>query len=162
MTDKTGGTKGFRERGGWWVVAQGVLFAATVVAPKRGGEWPPAARTAASVFGVPLAGAGAAVTVAGFRALGDNLTAMPHPKDDAALVEDGIYRVVRHPIYSGFILAALGAGLLTRNPVRVLLGIALFVFFDAKSRREEAWLTEKFPAYLAYRQRVKKLLPGLY
>jgi len=38
----------------------------------------------------------------------------------------------------------------------------LFVFLDFKSRREERWLTEKFPAYGDYRQRARKLIPFVY
>jgi protein-S-isoprenylcysteine O-methyltransferase Ste14 len=38
----------------------------------------------------------------------------------------------------------------------------LFVFFDAKSRTEEVWLTAKFPDYINYRNSVKKLLPWIY
>jgi len=40
--------------------------------------------------------------------------------------------------------------------------IALFVFFDAKARKEEVWLTERFPDYANYRISVKKLIPWIY
>jgi protein-S-isoprenylcysteine O-methyltransferase Ste14 len=152
----------FGDRGEWWVVAQGVLFVAAVVAPKKGEDWSPGWRRLGWGIGLPLALAGTALTAAGFRGLGDNLTALPHPKEDATLVQDGVYGVVRHPIYSGVILTTLGAGLLTQNRTRTLLGALLFAFFDAKARREEAWLTEKFPAYPAYRRSVKKLIPFVY
>ncbi|MCC3443527.1 MAG: hypothetical protein JGK01_17500 [Microcoleus sp. PH2017_03_ELD_O_A] len=36
------------------------------------------------------------------------------------------------------------------------------IFFDIKSRREETWLSDKYPDYSEYRQRVKKLIPGIY
>jgi len=35
-------------------------------------------------------------------------------------------------------------------------------FFWLKSRREEAWLTERFPGYDAYRRRTRRFLPGLW
>ena len=38
----------------------------------------------------------------------------------------------------------------------------LFLLFDAKARREEAWLVEKFPSYAEYRRRVRKLVPFVY
>jgi protein-S-isoprenylcysteine O-methyltransferase Ste14 len=161
MNDGTGAPQ-FGDRGEWWVVAQGVLFVAAVVAPKRGTEWSPGWRRFGWVVGLPLALAGMALTAAGFRHLGTNLTALPHPKDDATLVQEGVYGVVRHPIYSGIILTALGAGLLTQNRTRTLLGTLFLAFFDAKARREEAWLTEKFPEYPAYRRSVKKLIPWVY
>jgi protein-S-isoprenylcysteine O-methyltransferase Ste14 len=40
----------------------------------------------------------------------------------------------------------------------VLLGC----FFDLKARREEAWLLAAYPAYAAYRVRVRKLVPFIY
>ncbi len=40
--------------------------------------------------------------------------------------------------------------------------VALFVFLDAKARREEKWLTERFPGYVAYQRRVRKLIPFVY
>jgi protein-S-isoprenylcysteine O-methyltransferase Ste14 len=152
----------FGERGEWWVVAQGALFIAAVIAPRKGAAWSPGWRRAGRVVGLPLALAGVGLGVAGFRALGENLTPLPYPKEDATLVQEGVYAVVRHPIYSSVILTTLGAGLLTANRRRTLLGLVFFAFFDAKARREEAWLTEKFPAYPAYRRSVKKLLPFVY
>ena len=152
----------FGERGEWWVVAQGALFVAAAIAPRKGAEWSPARRRVGRIVGVPLALAGVAVGAAGVRGLGENLTALPHPKDDATLVREGIYSVVRHPIYTGVILTTLGAGLLTANRTRTLVGVILLAFFDAKARREEGWLTERFPDYPAYRATVKKLIPGIY
>ena len=152
----------FGERGEWWVVAQGALFVAATIAPGRGSAWSPGWRRVGRIVGLPLALAGGGLTVAGFRTLGENLTALPHPKDDATLVQDGVYAMVRHPIYSGVILTTLGAGLLSGNRTRTLLGAVFLAFFDAKARREEAWLTEKFPAYPAYRRAVKKLIPFVY
>ena len=40
--------------------------------------------------------------------------------------------------------------------------VALFIFFDMKSRREERWLQEKFDGYGRYKMRVRKLVPFIY
>jgi protein-S-isoprenylcysteine O-methyltransferase Ste14 len=152
----------FGERGEWWVVAQGVLFLAAAIAPKRGEPWPVGTRRIGQMAGVPLALAGLGLIAAGSRTLGENLTPLPHPKDDATLVRDGVYRIVRHPIYGGIVLMTLGSGLTTANTTRTLLGGIMALFFDAKARREEAWLIEKFSDYPAYRRSVKKLVPFVY
>ncbi len=162
MNSNNDASHSFGERGEWWVVAQMTLFAAAIVAPGKGNAWSPGWRRMGRVVGVPLALAGLSLARAAARDLGKNLTPLPHPKDDATLVQDGVYGIVRHPIYSSAMLITLGAGLLTGNRTRMLLSAVFFAFFDAKAHREEAWLTEQFPAYPAYRRSVKKLIPFVY
>ncbi len=95
--------------------------------------------------------------------LGKNLTPYPKPKDgDHTLITNGIYGIVRHPIYFGFALAALGWTLYWGTLLGIALALFLFVWFDLKSRREEKWLAEKYPEYAAYQARVKKLIPFVY
>ncbi len=77
-------------------------------------------------------------------------------------METGEYAIVRHPIYSGVSLIALGWALARRSPLVLGYALMLFLFFDIKSRREEDWLRQKFPNYSGYQRRVKKLVPFLY
>jgi protein-S-isoprenylcysteine O-methyltransferase Ste14 len=44
----------------------------------------------------------------------------------------------------------------------VLLALLQAVLLDAKARREERWLREKFPDYDRYAEKVCRLIPGLY
>jgi protein-S-isoprenylcysteine O-methyltransferase Ste14 len=69
---------------------------------------------------------------------------------------------VRHPLYSGLILAALGWTLFQMSISHLIASALLIILFEIKANREEAWLTKKYPAYSEYRQRVKKLIPGIY
>ena len=78
------------------------------------------------------------------------------------LIESGLYAWVRHPIYCGIILAAFGWALYVQGALSLLWAALLVVFFDIKSRREEAWLAARFPAYADYRRRVRKLIPFIY
>jgi protein-S-isoprenylcysteine O-methyltransferase Ste14 len=84
---------------------------------------------------------------------------MPRPRTGAELVETGVYRFVRHPIYGGLILAAFGWAIAQASVVAVALGVLLAAFLFVKSSREEAWLTQRFPAYEAYRARTRRFLP---
>jgi protein-S-isoprenylcysteine O-methyltransferase Ste14 len=152
-------------RGEWYVVAQGVLFLLVGFGPRAlpgvpqwGAPWSWLSLAA----GVVLAAAGGALALAGLLHLGPNLTALPHPKDDAMLVKGGAYGVVRHPIYSGLILAAFGWALVNSSWLTLLYAFILLAFFDVKSRREERWLSRKFPDYAAYQKRVRKLIPFVY
>ncbi len=152
-------------RGEWYVVAQVGLFLLVALGPRT---WPGLPAWAApytwlgSVAGAALVVAGGLLALAAVVGLGDNLTAVPYPKDDATLVDTGPYQLVRHPIYSGLVFVALGWGLWVHGWLTIGYAVLLFVFFDIKSRREEQWLTEKFPGYAAYQKRVRKLIPLVY
>ena len=74
----------------------------------------------------------------------------------------GVYRLVRHPIYGGVILIALGSSLVW-SPLALLPTALLVVLFELKSRREESLLLERFPGYETYRRRVRwRFVPGLH
>lgn len=150
-------------RGEGWVVAQFVLLGAAVVAGFAwNGAWTREARSVTTVVGVVLAVVGLVIAARGLLDLGPALTPFPRPRDDGALVTTGAYGLVRHPIYTGIILGAIGWGLFAASPAALLCAAALFVLFDLKSRREEAWLAERFPGYAAYRRRTRRLLPFIY
>jgi protein-S-isoprenylcysteine O-methyltransferase Ste14 len=105
---------------------------------------------------------GGALLVAGLLRLGRGLTPLPYPKEGADLIETGPFALVRHPMYSGGIGLAFGWALYVQGWLTLGYVVALFALLDAKSRREERWLAEKFPAYAAYQRRVRKLIPFLY
>jgi protein-S-isoprenylcysteine O-methyltransferase Ste14 len=105
---------------------------------------------------------GSILALAGVLRLGSNLTPLPYPKSDATLVETGPYALVRHPIYSGLILAAFGWALFVHGWLTLSYAIVLLIFFDVKSRIEERWLSEKFTGYAKYRKRIRKLIPWVY
>lgn len=94
--------------------------------------------------------------------LGRNLTPFPRPKESGSLISRGIYQCVRHPIYTGVIFGTLGWSLIISNIIGLVFVVILFFFFDAKSRREERWLVERYPEYTAYRKDVKRLIPWIY
>ena len=147
------------KRGEGWFFLQMVLFVVIALAP-RGVDVP---------FPVWLRGLGGLLVLAGglfgtwgMIALGRNLTPFPKPIDDGQLVTGGPYSLVRHPIYSGLILATLGWALLRASVVGLALAAVLLIFFDLKSRREEAWLRDSYSGYAAYQSRVRKLIPWIY
>lgn len=153
------------ERGEWYVVMQFVLFALIFAAPiltSQYSGWSAPWDMIGRGLGLLLIGTGGLLAMGGLASLGRNLAVVPHPKEDANLVEYGAYKIVRHPIYSGIILGAFGWAFLMNNALTLLLAAILFLFFDIKSRREEKWLSDKFSEYPTYQQRVCKLLPFLY
>ena len=112
----------------------------------------------ASILGL----SGLIFIIKGLIDLGKNLTPLPYPREDGELVQTGIYGMVRHPLYSGLISVALGWALFQMSISHLIATAILLIFFDLKSSREERWLSEKYPDYSEYSQRVKKLIPGIY
>jgi protein-S-isoprenylcysteine O-methyltransferase Ste14 len=84
-------------------------------------------------------------------------------KAEHRLIQSGPYARLRHPIYTGISLALLGS-VIAEGTVHALLGAAILIAaLAAKSRREEAWLTQEFgDAYSVYRSRSWALVPFLY
>jgi protein-S-isoprenylcysteine O-methyltransferase Ste14 len=83
-------------------------------------------------------------------------------KQDHRLIQSGPYQVVRHPLYSGIILAAIGMGFYTTT-WSSLLGIALLTAcFERRAHKEDALLAAEFGAeFETYRQRTGRLIPRL-
>ncbi len=152
-------------RGEWYVVVQSVLFALIAFGPRTWRGWPawpfPTARTL-ELMAAGMLLAGAALMLAAFARMGSQLTSLPYPAEHGRLLRSGAYRLVRHPIYSGLILAAVGWAILQRGWLTLLYAALLFALFDLKARREEAWLAAKYPEYADYRRRVRKLIPFVY
>ncbi len=154
------------QRGEYWVLAQIVLILGLAVLPVyRPARW--GALAPPLLYGLwggaaILALAGLVLFFKGLIDLGKSLTPLPHPREDGQLVQSGVYGLVRHPVYSGVIFVAISWALYQLSLSHLLGACVLFIFFDAKARREEAWLAETYSEYGDYRQRVKKIIPWLY
>jgi protein-S-isoprenylcysteine O-methyltransferase Ste14 len=148
------------------VVIQFALFLAFVLAPRwnpwlASGLWAagePLRVTLLVLFGL------VAVAFGGFGVLHIRryLTPLPYPVDHSQLVTRGVYGIVRHPLYSSQLFAALGWTVYTLSLSHLVLLITGFLFFDYKAGQEERWLTERHPEYPGYARRVSKLVPWVY
>jgi protein-S-isoprenylcysteine O-methyltransferase Ste14 len=141
------------------VAAQAVLTAAIALSALVGlGE-----STVSYVAGGLSIAGGVALLVESGRRLGRSLTPFPAPLPGGELRTEGVYALVRHPMYTGGILVALGWSVLFESVPGVVLTAVLAAFFALKSRHEERRLEEAYPGYAEYRRRTpRRFLPFLY
>ena len=154
------------QRGEYWVLAQMALLVVFAVVPRFVPEVLKDLPMSV-VYGVwGVAGAIALLSFIllgkGMIDLGQNLTPLPYPRENGQLVQTGVYGIVRHSLYSGLILGTFALSLWWLSLTHLAVSVALFLVLDTKARKEEAWLSEKYPDYPDYQQRVKKLIPSIY
>ncbi|MDP4633613.1 MAG: isoprenylcysteine carboxylmethyltransferase family protein [Pontimonas sp.] len=142
---------------GWALVgAQFGLLVALVILP-AGDLWPRGAIT--SVLGGVLVATGAAVAVLAGLRLGPNLTPTPLPKEDGELVTAGFYQYVRHPIYTGVLLAAAGVLVFQASIAHIVGFVLVWGVLTLKALGEEKMLAEKYEGYASYASRTGRFLP---
>ncbi len=88
-----------------------------------------------------------------------SLTAVPIPKTTGKLSTTGLYRYVRHPMYTSVLLFALGIALKSESAIKYLLVSALYILFYLKSTYEETYLRIKYPEYADYSARIPRFIP---
>lgn len=147
---------------GWILVAvQAVLLLALVLLPwRRPLSWP---LDVLDVFGLLLMVAGLALLFISFISLGRALTPTPIPVEGAGLRTRGIYGVVRHPIYVGVLVAALGFTLAVGSIWQVVVWFALLAFFLGKAFWEDRLLAERHGvAWYDYADHVGGFFPRVW
>ena len=149
-------------RGGGWVALQfALLGVALVLGLTDHSGWGPAWGGGLRYVGMLFVSAAVVVAVLAAVGLGSSLTALPQPRDGGRLRTDGVYGVVRHPMYLSVLSAVLGWALMT-SPRVLLPFAALAIVLDLKRQVEEQWLADAYPEYPAYRMRVRwALVPYL-
>jgi protein-S-isoprenylcysteine O-methyltransferase Ste14 len=98
------------------------------------------------------------------RDLGTNWSIALDIRDKHSLVTNGVYRFVRHPMYSAFWLNAIGQALLLPNWIAGPAGlIGIGVLYFARVGHEERMMLETFGAeYSAYMERTARVIPRVY
>lgn len=160
-------SSGMREdRGNRWVLgAFGVLGLLAAYLPAytdRIGFWTLDGDTVRWI-GVALFATGGVLRLWPVFVLGRRFSGLVAIQPGHTLVTTGIYGVIRHPSYLGFVISSLGWVLGFRSGVGVLLTLAMVPVLMARIRAEEALLLDQFgDEYAAYCGRTWRMVPGVY
>lgn len=161
--------KTVRRRGSWtsgFVIALvgvgiGVLARIPGLAPLLHSRWFPDS-VALDAIAIALCVGGLALAIVARAYLGSNWSAQPSVKEGHELVTSGPYHYVRHPIYTGILLAMLGSVLLV-STIFAVVWITALVIFLVRIRIEEALMTQQFPdQYPRYKKQTKRLIPFVW
>lgn len=118
---------------------------------------------AVMLIGIALEVAGVALAVWGRRQLGANWSSAASVKEGHELVISGPYRLVRHPIYAGFLWAMLGAAL-TSKGLAWVAGLAILIpVFVYRMHVEEKLMVAEFPdQYPQLQRRTRRVIPFVW
>ena len=143
------------KKGYLFVGAQFTLIALLVVAPKVESSTPQ------SILGLSLIGIGLFGIGISMKQLGKALTALPEAKPEALLVTEGIYGLIRHPIYFFLLAGGLGVVIYKGSLAALTIFLLLGILIRFKYRYEDAILRTKWPEAKKYQARVPALIPKL-
>jgi protein-S-isoprenylcysteine O-methyltransferase Ste14 len=116
----------------------------------------------AGIIGVIITALGIAFAVWARKNLGANWGMPMTVKENPELVTSGPYNYVRHPIYTGVLLAILGSAFIA-GPFWIVIFIVACGYFTYSALREEKNMIAKFPdTYPAYKKRTKMLVPFIF
>ena len=162
--------------GGWWGVRIIFILAVLILfhffSPGSNGGyhiginsllryWSPAGNLILAAIGSALCILGIALAVWARAHLGRNWSSHPTLKENHELVTSGPYALIRHPIYTGVLLAAFGTGLVIWPWFVVFIGAS--IVFVWRVKREEALMTKQFPnQYPEYKKRTWALVPWVW
>ena len=94
--------------------------------------------------------------------LNTNLSPYPSPKSSASLVKTGLYKFIRHPIYTGIILLLSGYAFYDSSGFKLLVASLLTILFYFKSQYEEKKLSSHYNDYLEYKKTTGRFFPKFF
>lgn len=137
----------------WLLISLGV--AQHIARPTRPG-W------AMILAGSLLAVAGVALRVVCHHQLAGGFSPYVELAPEHRLIDTGLYRTVRHPMYLGTLLMLIGLPVLLASPVAAVCAFIATVGLVFRIMKEERMLRAQLPGYADYMHRSWRLLPGVW
>lgn len=143
-------------KGRFLVALQFLLLAALVLSPGSNSVGISQRTFAVVVFSIGLVG-----LLRAARDLGSALTPLPESKEGAPFVTTGLYKYLRHPIYSFLLLLSAGVVIYKNSQEALIVLLGLFVLLIIKYRYEDKILAAKWSEAGKYQERVPALIPKI-
>lgn len=142
-----------------YVGTQFILFAVYVI-PVQAITF--ASATFVNVLGIILVLVGVLMGLLSVIQLNKNLSPFPTPINGGELIETGLYKYIRHPIYTSILSALVGNGLYSGSAYKILITVTLLILFFYKSQYEEKKLSLVFKDYPEYMKKTGRFLPKIF
>jgi protein-S-isoprenylcysteine O-methyltransferase Ste14 len=114
-------------------------------------------------LGLALFWIGSVIRLIAVFVLGRRFSGLVAIQPDHKLKTDGIYKHIRHPSYTGLLIAMIGWVLVFRSTIGLVLNVILFFLLLSRMADEEKFLETEFGnEYRAYREKTRRLLPFIY
>lgn len=113
-------------------------------------------------MGLVIAITGTIIRAVGITTLGKYFSAHIEIWDNQRIVEEGIYKYIRHPAYSGNVMQTIGFPLILNAYFSITISIIVIALFVYRIVLEEKVLIEAFPQYREYMKRTKRIIPGIW
>lgn len=162
--------RGGEWQSGWWIRVTAAIVIILIlhffsIGSFNGGllsqHWSPNGNPMLAIIGPMLCILGIALAIWARVHLGRNWSSYPTLKENHELVTSGPYALIRHPIYTGVILAAIGTTLVSWPWTIVLVSIS--IMFVWRVNVEEKLMMRQFPSeYPAYKKRTWALIPWMW
>jgi len=147
---------------GWlYVIAQVIVIGAILYFSNRD-RIAAKQESISNIAGIVMILAGLVMAAFSFINFGQFVTPNPVPMDNYKLKTTGMFKYIRHPIYSSVLLSLLGFVIFSQSISGLIFWCIGFIFIGYKTRFEEEQLILKFPEYIAYKSKTKKLIPFIY
>lgn len=106
-----------------------------------------------------FSGVGLVIAFVAVLQLNKNLSPFPTPKSNSELIKNGLYKYIRHPIYTGLLLMFFGYAVFSESFYRLVVASLLLILFHVKSRYEEQKLKQSFLEYASYQTYTGRFWP---
>jgi protein-S-isoprenylcysteine O-methyltransferase Ste14 len=99
------------------------------------------------IVGLTIAILGLLVVILAILQLNKNFSPFPTPKHNSVLLQNGLFKLVRHPIYTRLIFHFFGYRIYQDSKYKLINTLLLIILFHYKTKYEDKQLQNKFPDY---------------